>query len=67
MNKIIKNTGNFWTGTIVVIAILISVFAPIINHIVYCFQNQEYVLLLAGTIVFPVGWFHGLGLWFGFW
>lgn len=41
--------------------------APILTHIVYCFQSEKYVLLLAGTLIFPVGWFHGIGLWFGFW
>ena len=42
-------------------------FGPILTHIVYCFQTEKYILLLAGTLIFPVGWFHGLGRWFGFW
>lgn len=37
------------------------------THIVWCFQNHEYVLLLVGVIVFPLGMFHGIGLWFGWW
>ena len=40
---------------------------PFLNHIVYCFQQAEYVLLLAGALVFPVGWLHGVGLFLGFW
>ena len=40
---------------------------PWINHIVYCFQNKEYVLLVAGAIIAPVGWFHGIGLFLGWW
>ena len=40
---------------------------PWINHIVYCFQNKEYILLVAGAIIAPVGWFHGIGLFFGWW
>ena len=41
--------------------------SPFINHLIYCFQTEKYLLLIAGAIVAPVGWFHGLGLFFGFW
>lgn len=53
--------------------ILVSLFfvvlavAPWVNHIVYCFQTEKYLLLIAGAIVVPVGWIHGFGLWLGFW
>lgn len=40
---------------------------PFINHLVYCFQEEKYLLLIAGAIVPPVGWFHGLGQLFGWW
>ena len=49
-----------------VLGLFIAV-GPWINHLVYCFQEKEYVLLIAGAIIAPVGWIHGLGLWFGFW
>lgn len=45
----------------------IIAFAAWVTHIVYCFQVHEYVLLLVGTVVFPVGVIHGVGLWFGAW
>ena len=38
-----------------------------ITHIVYCFQQHEYVLLLVGALVAPVGTIHGWGIWFGWW
>lgn len=41
--------------------------APFINHLVYCFQTEKYLLLIAGAIVPPVGWFHGLGNFMGWW
>lgn len=41
--------------------------APWINHIVYCFHTEKYLLLIAGAIVVPVGWLHGVGLFFGWW
>lgn len=50
-----------------VVLFMLALFAPIINHVVYCFQTAKYLLLIAGTIVFPVGWFHGVGLFFGWW
>lgn len=40
---------------------------PWINHLVYCFQTEKYLLLIAGAIIAPVGWFHGIGLFFGWW
>lgn len=40
---------------------------PLLVHIVYCFTEQTYVLLLVGVIAFPVGWFHGIGVVLGFW
>lgn len=49
------------------IAFIVAIVAPWINHIVYCFQSEKYLLLIAGAIVAPVGWIHGLGLWLGFW
>ena len=52
---------------IIVLCWLSVTIAPFINHLVYCFQTEKYLLLIAGAIVAPVGWFHGLGLFFGFW
>lgn len=53
--------------TSIVIMWIVVLVAPWINHIVYCFKSKEYVLLIAGAFIAPVGWFHGLGLWLGFW
>ena len=53
--------------------ILVSLFwfavalSPWINHLVYCFKTEKYLLLITGSIVAPVGWLHGLGLFFGLW
>lgn len=49
------------------LSLVILVVAPFINHLVYCFRAEKYLLLIAGAIVAPVGWFHGLGLFLGFW
>ena len=46
--------------------ILVAV-TPWFYHIVYCFQHQEYVLLLVGAFLPPIGWVHGLGAFVGWW
>jgi len=46
---------------------LLAALGPFIYHLVYCFQTEKYLLLVAGAIVPPVGWFHGLGVVFGWW
>ena len=51
----------------IMLGVIFIAIAPILNHIVYCFKAGSYVLLLAGVLVPPVGWFHGLGLAFGWW
>lgn len=57
-----------WISVVVMWAgILLVAIGPLLNHIVYCFQSEKYILLLAGVIVAPVGWFHGIGLFFGWW
>ena len=58
---------NYTGKLITLLGIVFITIAPIINHIVYCFKAGSYVLLLAGVIVPPVGWFHGIGLAFGLW
>ena len=52
--------------TAVVVGLFILV-APWIYHLVYCFKQQEYILLIAGGIIPPIGWLHGLGAFFGWW
>jgi len=46
------------------LSILIPV-AAWITHIIVCLLEAKYLLLIAGTLVFPVGIIHGIGLWFG--
>ena len=58
---------NYISKLAILLGIIFIAIAPIINHIVYCFKDESYVLLLAGVLVPPVGWFHGIGLFFGWW
>lgn len=45
----------------------VTLVSPWFYHLYYCFTNKEYVLLLVGTLLVPIGWIHGLGAFFGWW
>lgn len=38
-----------------------------ITHVINCINNHEWLFLIAGAIMAPVGIIHGIGLWFGVW
>lgn len=37
------------------------------THIIVCILTHQWLLLIAGAIVFPVGIVHGYSIWFGVW
>lgn len=44
---------------------------PLITHVVWCIQHaaetgSAIALLIVGLVIAPVGWVHGVCLWFGF-
>lgn len=41
--------------------------AALLTHIINCIQNEDLVLLVTGSIAFPVGIIHGFGIWLGVW
>lgn len=62
MSQVIKD----WFGFIAVaVGLIIAPFAALITHVVSCIQHEQWLLLIAGTLAFPVGIIHGTGLWFG--
>jgi hypothetical protein len=54
-------------GRAILIALFIAVLciAALVTHIVVSIKTSLWVLLLAGTLCFPVGIIHGLGVWMG--
>jgi hypothetical protein len=36
-----------------------------LTHIVSCAEDKLWGFLVTGAILFPVGVFHGIGVWFG--
>jgi hypothetical protein len=47
---------------LIVVVIQVSAW---LNHIITCIQTEQWLLLLAGAIAFPIGIIHGIGLWIG--
>lgn len=48
---------------------LLSAFAGFawLTHIVDCIIAHSWILLVVGTLIFPVGIVHGICVWFGIW
>jgi hypothetical protein len=46
------------------IALIVIAISSWLTHVIYCFQNKEYLMLMAGAIVAPLGMLHGIFLWF---
>jgi hypothetical protein len=49
-----------------VIAFLLSVIAAWATHVIVCINSSAWVLLVVGIVVPPIGYLHGVGIWFGF-
>ena len=58
-----KGISDFMLGLFLILFAIV----PFFNHIYYCFTKHEYLLLLIGVIIAPIGWIHGLGNIFGWW
>jgi len=53
------------TGGYILIFTVIALLAAWVTHIIHCLVYAKYLLLIAGGFIFPVGVFHGIGIWFG--
>ncbi len=65
MGDIIKGLIGLLAVLAIYIGIPLTLFAGWVNHIIICIQSEQWMLLLAGAILFPVGIVHGIGAWFG--
>lgn len=36
-----------------------------LTHVVACIKTASWALLIIGSVVFPISWVHGTGLWIG--
>ena len=48
------------------IALLIAG-AAWLTHVAVCITKANWLFLLAGAIMAPIGVIHGVGIWFGVW
>lgn len=61
------------TALLAIGAIIFYIFAIIatigawIQHVITCIATEQWILLVVGAIVAPVGVIHGWGVWLGVW
>lgn len=36
-----------------------------ITHVIVCIHSASWALLFIGSIIFPISWLHGTGVWLG--
>ena len=36
-----------------------------LTHVIVCIKSASWALLIIGSIIFPISWVHGTGLWLG--
>ena len=58
------------TYSLISIVLVVAIAVPLIHHIVWCISaasesGSAIALLIAGLIIPPVGWGHGVSLFFG--
>ena len=54
-----------WLIIIGLVAAVAILPASWITHVIVCIQDEQWVLLVIGIFVFPIGVIHGIGSWFG--
>ena len=70
MKPSLKNqSGNAALGLLTYVLFILTFWVvPIsawVTHVIHTLNSGEWLLLIAGALVFPVGVIHGIGLWFG--
>lgn len=51
----------------VTVAFCVAMIAGWITHVTHTIAEGDWLLLIAGAIMVPVGVIHGIGIWFGAW
>ena len=60
----------YLVGFVLWVSLMFVAFVPVLNHIVWCIgaadrTGSAIALLIAGLVIPPVGWVHGVSLFFG--
>ena len=53
------------TNLMLAVVFLVLTVGAWIQHVITCILEQTWILLIIGIIVPPIGWIHGIGVWFG--
>ena len=56
--------GNFMV-VVIFLSVIFTGIAAWVTHVIKCIQHSEWILLIVGIFVPPIGWVHGIGVWFG--
>jgi hypothetical protein len=49
------------------ILIFLTALGSWVTHVYTCLTNGDWGFLVAGALFFPIGMFHGAGIWLGIW
>ena len=52
-------------GEILALGIVAWLVCAWITHVIVCIQSASWALLFIGSIIFPISWLHGTGVWLG--
>jgi|GEM_PF-3272218 len=47
------------------LCIVFMMLASWAQHVLSCIREEQWILLIVGAIVPPVGWLHGIAVWLG--
>lgn len=53
--------------TVCGIALMLSLPASWLTHIIVCIDTERWGFLIAGAVMFPIAIVHGFGIWMGVW
>lgn len=65
MSKILADLFTFITNLALFCLILTLTVGAWIQHVITCIAEKDWILLAFGIFVPPIGWVHGIGVWFG--
>lgn len=52
-------------GEVIGLAFIVWAVAAWLTHVVACIHSTSWALLFIGSIIFPISWVHGTGIWLG--
>ena len=52
-------------GCLAAVVFFVACVAGWLTHVIHCIRSEEWLLLIGGAIMAPIGVIHGWGLWFG--